>query len=252
MLARSLSRSLLVVSLLAVALASAVHANPIPVYCVDWGQSWDGISLQQVLDTAYGPGAINASQPLGGEFLYWQDSQIDALLIREVAGFQNTNLLGWYEEGLGQPQIDGVHSGVVFEGPISQGATRTVQLPGGVTRFGFYLNPNGTGNATNAPEPEKFFTAPGYNDIGPNGSGPLTGRCYLDVQCLIYDITALRGGTPTWVLAWEDLDAGGTITPGYSSSGTDNDYQDLVVEVQAIGVIPVVESSWGEVKALYR
>ena len=116
---------------------------------------------------------------------------------------------------------------------------------------GFYLNPNGVGNANNAPEPELFFSNPLYNDLGPDGSGPIRPFEIVDVQCLVFDITHLRDGVPTFVLAWEDLDYGGEITPSPDPAGTDNDFQDLVVEISALGVIPANVASWGSLKAIF-
>ena len=82
----------------------------------------------------------------------------------------------------------------------------------------------------------------------------MVGLCYFEFQADFSSCTssAVIFALPPLAQTPSERLSGGTITPGYSSSGTDNDYQDLVVEVQAIGVIPVVESSWGEVKALYR
>lgn len=226
---------------------------------VTFGNSWDGIPLQQILDDEYGVGAVDAATDYEGyragdaDPPYWVDAGLNGVLVREIAGFSSQNTLGWYEEDLvARPIIDDFGDGVVFDGSLEAGATAGITFPGGVTRFGFYLNPNGTGDSNHAPEPELFFTNRFHNDLGPDGSGPpphapLDG----DPQCLVYNVTHLNQGVPTYVLAWEDLDYGGPLTATYSG-GTDNDFNDLVIEVSADSPVPAVASSWGRVKALYE
>lgn len=227
---------------------------------VTFGNSWDHVPLQQILDVRYGIGAINVATDYEGhnagdaDPAYWQDIALNGLIVREVAGFANRNTLGWYAETLsGPPVLDGVDDGVVFDGPQSAGATASIMFPGGLTRFGFWLNPNGTqdGGAW-APEPEKFFTNRFYNDIGTNGSGATHAPFNGDPQCLVFNITHLCGGVPTFVLAWEDLDYGAPISASYSLTTTDNDFNDLVVEIQAISPVGVENTTWGSVKALFR
>lgn len=252
---RALFRSSLAISLMS-ALALTASAD----FPVLFGPtSWDGIPLQDVLDAEYGPGVIDAATDYEGYQVgdadppYWLDTGIDALIIRELAGYQNTNVLGWYAETLsGPPVIDGVDDGVIFTGPMSPGASAIVNFPGGVTQFGFYLNPNGSGDSGgNAPEPETFFTNRFYHDIGPNGGYLPHAPSDGDPQCLIYNLTDLNGGVPTFVLAWEDLDSGSVINPTYGNNFTDNDFQDLVVEIKAMSPVRTEESSWGQLKALY-
>jgi len=124
----------------------------------------------------------------------------------------------------------GVDDGIVFDGPSGAGSTVSITFASGVTRFGFYMNPNGAGD----------------------GGGAIHEPHDGDPQCLIYNITHLRGGVPTYVLAWEDLDYGSPVTPTYSWTARDNDFQDLVVEIQAISTVPIEQTTWGGVKALYR
>lgn len=227
---------------------------------VTWGTSWDARPLQEILDDEYGVGAIDAATQyegyLGGDADpgYWEDEGLTSFLIKEIAGHRNNNLLGWYEEDLsGPPIIDGIGDGIVFDGPAGAGTTVAITFDGGVTRFGFYMNPNGSGDGGgNAPEPELFFTNRFYNDEGPDGSGAIHAPYDGDPQCLIYNITHLRGGIPTYVLAWEDLDYGSPVTTSSSWTTTDNDFQDLVVEVQALSPVAVEQTTWGGVKALYR
>jgi len=57
---------------------------------------------------------------------------------------------------------------------------------------------------------------------------------------------------PTFVLAWEDLDYGASIAASYNWSKTDNDFNDLVIEIQALSPVGVETQSWGSVKSLFR
>jgi hypothetical protein len=229
-------------------------------FTVTFGSSWDDVPLQQILDEEYGFGVIDAATDYegylsgDGDPAYWVDTSLDGLMIREIAGHRHNNTLGWYAEDLsGPPVIDGVDDGVIFDGPSGPGNTTTVFFPDGMTQFGIYLNPNGAGDGGgNAPEPEIFFANRFYNDIGPDGTGALHEPRDGDPQVLIYNITHLNGGTPTYVLAWEDLDYGSPVSPTGNWYFTDNDFQDLVVEIQAVSPVPTETSTWGDLKALYR
>jgi len=239
--------------------ATLLLASPALAFDVEFGVSWDGVSLQEILDAEYGIGAIDVAteyegyHPADAVIPYWEDVMLGGVLVREIAGYSPHNILGWYEEDLStEPIIDGFGDGVVFSGNHQPGDIASIQFPGGMTRFGFYLNPNGTMDATNAPEPEKFYTNRFLNDVGPNGTADFHGPTDGDPQCLVYNITHLRDGVPTFVLAWEDLDYGSQISPSWSSTTTDNDYNDLVVEVSASSPVKTVASSFGQVKALYR
>ena len=238
-------------------LVALLLVSPALAFTVTFGTSWDGVSLQEVLDTEYGPGAIDVmtdyvgALPGDADPPYWEDLGLDGIIVREIAGYSPRNILGWYMETFSPPTIDGVDDGVIFTGPLGPGATESITFPSGVTTFGFYLNPNGDQDAINAPEPELFFVNRFYNDLGVSGGGavhlPLDG----DVQCLVYNISHLRNGVPTFVLAWEDLDYSGDITPSYCNTCTDNDYQDFVVEVSALAPVPVPCTSFGKIKALF-
>lgn len=241
-----------------VVVATLMFVSPSLAYDVEFGTSWDGVSLQDVLDAEYGPGVINATtdyigyNPGDPDPPYWEDMSVSGIIVREIAGYSPMNTLGWYEETFSAPVIDGIDDGVIFVGPAGVGATETVNFPSGVTTFGFYLNPNGTGDAINAPEPELFFANRFHNDLGVSGGGAVHLPADGDVQCLVYNISALRGGVPTFVLAWEDLDYSGTISPASCGTCTDNDYQDLVVEVSAMSPVPTTPNSFGKVKSLFR
>lgn len=246
----------IVVFLTAILLTAPIMASGFPV---TWGTSWDKVPLQEILDAEYGPGAIDAATQYEGYLAgdadpaYWEDVALNGLIIREIAGFRSDNTLGWHADDLsGPPVIDGIDDGVIFDGSRGQGAITTINFPGGLTQFGFYLNPNGTKDGGgNAPEPELFFANRFYNDLGASGGGSPHAPFDGDPQCLVYNITHLNDGNPTYVLAWEDLDYGGPVTPKYSWTSTDNDFQDLVVEIRAYSPVPTENTSWGSVKALF-
>lgn len=241
-------------------LAMLISPSLASAFDVTFGNSWDHVPLQQILDARYGIGAIDVATAYEGhnggdaDPAYWQDIGVNGLIVREIAGFSNRNTLGWYAETLsGAPVINGVGDGVVFSGPLGAGATVSIAFPSGLTRFGFYLNPNGTQDGgAHALEPELFFTNRFYNDSGTGGGGAPHAPFSHDPQCLVFNITRLNGGVPTFVLAWEDLDYGASITPTYSWSTTDNDFNDLVVEIQASSPVGVENATWGSVKALFR
>jgi hypothetical protein len=223
---------------------------------VVFGTSWDAPanSLQNIVDARYGAGNINVTTDYIGHDVGdpdpfgWQDLQFDALLIREVAGNANNNVVGWYKETGSMPAIDGVDDGVVFNGPAGAGATYMLSFPV-ATAFGFYMNPNGPGGAINAPEPELFFTNRRYNDAGPSGAGAIHAPSGGDVQALVFDVSAYTAPN-TWLVCFEDLDSGANPAP--CCTPTDNDFNDFVFEVTALGVTPVKAQTMGGLKALYR
>jgi len=227
---------------------------------VTFGTSWDNIPLQQILDQQYGVGVINVAtdyeghNPGDADPPYWEDLTLNGVIIREIAGFKDRNTLGWYAETLqSAPVIDGIDDGIVFDGAMGSGQSATITFPGGVTRFGFYLNPNGDqAGGGYAPEPELFFTNRFYNDIGPSGAGATHAPFNGDPQCLVFNVSHLYGGLPTYVLAWEDLDYGAPIMPYYGWMYTDNDYNDMVVVIQAMSPVATENQTWGSVKALFR
>ena len=221
-----------------------------------FGQSWDGIPLQTILDQRYGAARVSASLSYSGTHAgdpdpwFWVADGFSALLVREVAGNANRNILGWYAEtdGAYRPTIDGVDDGVVFYGPDVAGAMAIVRFDRPHKKFGFYLNPNGTGDAINAPEPELFFTNRRYNDLGPNGTAvhaPFDG----DVQAIVYDVSNLTQPN-TWLVCFEDLDSG--AMPGPCCATTDNDFNDFVFEVTALGPTLNGPLSLGALKVRYR
>ncbi len=243
----------------ALVLGLSLSAAPALAFEVVFGTSWDAIPLQTILDAEYGVGAIDATTgyegylPGDAVIPYWEDQFVDGILVREIAGYANKNILGWYVETLGStpPSIDGIDDGVIFDGPMGPGATATLSFST-VTRFGLYLDPNGIQSGVNTPQGEFLFTNRFYNDIGEDGTithhGPYDG----DPQALIYNITHLRQGIPTFVIAWEDLDYGSMISPTWVDGMTDNDFNDLVIEISASSPVPVESVSWSQVKGLYQ
>ncbi|HYM82413.1 MAG TPA: DUF4114 domain-containing protein [Candidatus Limnocylindria bacterium] len=242
---------------LVAALAAATLSTPAAAQVpVSFGTSWDGPqTLQTIVDNRYGAGRITITNDYLGANIgepdpwFWVDQQFSALMIREVAGNANHNVLGWYIEGDLPPVIDGVDDGVVFDGPAGQGAMTVISFDHPNRKFGFYLNPNGPNSVENAPDPELFFTNRLYNDIGPDGSGALHAPTNGDVQALIFDISAWTQPN-TWLVCFEDLDSG--AVPSACCSGTDNDFNDLVFEVTAFGATPVEMVTFGSLKARYR
>lgn len=237
------------------------RAGAVPVV---FGASWDGPDneLQKIVDSQYGVGHINVQTDYEGanpgepDPWFWSDDHFSALMIREIAGNANHNVLGWYLEpdGGSKPVIDGVDDGVVFDGPAGTGATAVVNFSQPAQKFGFYLDPNGSGDATNAPQPELFFTNRGFNDEGPDGSGALHHPFGGDIQALVYNVSAWTQPN-TWLVCFEDLDSG--ADPGPCCDATDNDFNDLVFEVQAFGpsssgATPVLSMSFGALKVKYR
>jgi len=226
---------------------------------VVFGTSWDGPgqSLQAILDGIYGAGQIDVAtdylgaKPGDPDPWFWIDNQFTSLLVREVAGNADYNQVGWYEETGSLPVLanDGVHDGMVFDGPAGAGAATVVVFQNPMTRFGFYLDPNGPGDAVNAPQPEKFYTNRLLNDRGLDGSTALHAPWNGDVQALVFDISRFTKPN-TWLVCWEDLDSG--AVPGANgASQTDNDFQDLVMEVTALGATPARAMSFGALKARY-
>jgi len=237
---------------------SAPPAQAVGPMTVVFGTSWDAPSgsLQNIVDSYLGsPGLVNVTTDFVGagvgepDVFFWIDDDFPALLVREVAGYQNVNTLGWYKETGAQPVIDGVDDGVVFAGAVSAGGAAVITFPGGIQNFGFYLNPNGTGSSQNAPEPEHFFTNRLFNDLGPSGAGAIHAPFDGDVQAIVFDVSPWKG-EGTYLVCFEDLDYGANPAP--CCTGTDNDYNDLVFEVRTLGSTPAEKISFGGLKARYR
>ena len=240
---------------ISVAVTSPVQA--VAPVAVTFGTTWDApwYSLQNIVDGYLGvPGAIDVTTAYIGHNAgeidpwFWVDNRFSALLVTEVAGNANNNVLGWYKETDSMPTIDGVDDGIIFNGADGSGASAIVTFAG-TTKFGFYMNPNGPLSAGNAPEPELFFTNRFYNDLGPDGSGALHAPFDGDVQAVVYDVSQWKGAN-TWLVCFEDLDSGAPVTS--CCSGVDNDFNDLVFEVKAFGATPTQALTFGRLKAMYK
>jgi hypothetical protein len=238
--------------------AGVLFATPVLAQVnVVFGTTWDGPTntLQGILDARYGAGNIDVVNDYIGKAgsdpdpFTWSGLSFNSLLIREVAGHANNNILGWYKETGAAPVIDGTDDGVVFNGPQSAGALTMVTLGPGNTPFGFYINPNGPNSSTNAPEPELFFTNRLFNDRGPDGTGAVHVPTDGDVQAIVFDVSAWTQPN-TWVVCFEDLDSGPNPTP--CCSQTDNDFNDLVFEVTVARAVGVQELAISALKSLYR
>jgi hypothetical protein len=244
--------ALAVLFLIALTSTSAFAAFP-----VVFGTTWDGPGndLQSIVDARYGPGLIDVTTDYIGadagdpDPWYWVDAGFTAFIVSEVAGNANQNVVGWYQETGVAPVIDGVNDGVVFTGPANPSNPAVFVPLGGVVNFGFYMNPNGPGGSINAPEPELFFTNRTYNDLGPSGAGAIHAPFDGDVQALVYDISAFTAPN-TWLVCFEDLDSGADPAP--CCDPTDNDFNDFVFEVTAVGVTPVTPLTFGAIKTRYR
>jgi hypothetical protein len=240
-----------------VAFCVAVPAQA--VVTVVWGESWEGPtkSLQALVNCRYGTGKINVKTDYLGakdgdpDPWFWLGEQLSALRVREVAGYANDSQVGWYQEKGSYPVLrnDGVDDGLLFDGLKGTGATAIVDFSKPMTRFGFYMNPNGPRDATNAPEPEKFYTNRTYNDAGPDGTGALHEPSGGDVQVLVYDISRFKGAN-TWLVCFEDRDSGATPGP-LGMAQTDNDFDDFVFEVTAYGATPVQPLTFGALRSKY-
>ena len=207
----------LALAALAAALLPAIASAQVTVV---FGTSWDGASnsLQNIVNNLYGAGKINVANDYIGHNVgqldpfVWQDMNFDALILREVAGNANTNYVGWYKEIGTMPVIDGIDDGVVFTGPNGPGTSKFVFFSS-PTKFGFFMNPNGIYGATNAPEPEKFYTNRKFNDRGPNGTAAIHAPFDGDVQALVYDLSGILHKANVWLVCFEDLDSGANPGP---------------------------------------
>jgi hypothetical protein len=218
-----------------VALPASVAAFP-----VTWGTSWDGPGndLQSLVDAYLGTNAINVALDYIGhdtsdpDPYYWRIGGFSSYMVREIAGNADSNVFGWYRRPAAgaQPVINGVDDGVIFPGPAGEGSTYTLDLLalyGSPVQIGFYL----AAPAYSYAPSETFFSDRRYNDLGWGGvalHAPYDG----DPQMLAYDLSSIRG-YESYLLAWEDRDTGGLI-----QYQTDNDFNDMIVEITPTPAIP--------------
>ncbi|MFI5372333.1 MAG: hypothetical protein ACHQ52_12315 [Candidatus Eisenbacteria bacterium] len=252
----ALRRGLLGLLLVCGSSGIASAASPVPVV---FGTSWDGPGndLQSIVDARYGPGLIDVQHDYMGAHAadpdpwFWVGDNVSALFLRAIAGNASRNVLGWYiePETFALPGIDGVDDGVVWSGAPPPNTSKIVTFDHPARKFGFYLDPNGPADAPNAPQPERFYTNRFYNDIGPDGSGAVHPPLDGDVQALVFDVSRFTQPN-TWLVCFEDLDSGPNPTP--CCTGTDNDFNDLIFEVHALGATPTALVSFGALKLRYR
>jgi hypothetical protein len=240
-------------------LLSSTTANAAPPAPATFGVSWDGAAndLQHIVDVYTGvPGAINVTTDYMGAHdgdldpWFWIGTNVPALLVTEVAANKDLNTLGWYLENGGDPRVGFVPGGVVFSGPQGNGATTVITFPSGVAKFGFSLDTHHLVNTATGTANEVFYTNRHFNDAGPFGQGALRAPLDGDVQALVFDVSQWKGKPNTWLVCFEDLDAGQAIQP--CCTGTDDDYNDFVFEISALGATPTTTLSFGALKALYR
>jgi hypothetical protein len=250
-------RAVLAVDVLALALAAspALATPPVPI---TFGTSWDGPAneLQVVVDRYLGvPGAIDVHADYIGahagdlDAWFWVGNSLPVLMITEIAGNANVNELGWYRETGAKPLIDGVDDGIVFTGSKGAGANAIVAFPAGVTRFGFFLDPHRTFTTPAGMAKEMFFTNRLYNDPGFHGAGATHAPYGGDAQAIVFDVSRWKGPN-TYLVCFEDLDAGLPVQA--CCSGTDDDFNDMVFQVRALGATPVNVLTFGALKARYR
>jgi hypothetical protein len=115
---------------------------------------------------------------------------------------------------------------------------------------------------------KKFFTNRKLNDCGPDGRGAVHAPFDGDVQALVFDVSRWAG-TDTWLVCFEDRDSGATPdreVVGADSDddeerdgdarrrcrASDNDYDDVILEVGAEGATPARALTFGALKLIYR
>ena len=254
-LLRTAVLGVIVYTLMLVPTLAVASGPPAPA---TFGVSWDGPSndLQHIVDAYVGvPGAINVQTDYMGAHIgdldpwFWVGKSVPALLITEVAGNKDTNELGWYIENGAPPTLAGVSDGVVFTGPQGAGTQTVVIFPSNMTKFGFYLDTHTMISTPTGTHDRVFYTNHRFNDQGLNGTGASRAPWDGDVQALVFDVSRWKGPN-MWLVCFEDLDAGGPITP--CCSGTDDDYNDFVFQVAALGATPTTQLTFGALKARYR
>jgi len=176
--------------------------------------SWDGAgkNLNDYF-AAWGVGQdVNTDQLAGDE--YWDDkiaSGSSAMLVLEVAGHAPLNSFGIFQD------LGGITRTELFSGPDAAGSSQAIAAPTGA--FGFYLGYQGT----------YFYSDPtlnGGDDQMVSYQGPGTGTTIsTGVGNLVWDANS-------YLIAWEDL--------AYSAgpSGTDNDFNDMVLMLRVRQGVP--------------
>ena len=196
-----------------------------------YGSSSDGSSkeLWRVLaDAGYASLAndikldVNGGAPSSNYHVYknpfWQFNYgYDATIVDEVAGYAPRNQFGWYEDS--KPG----NMGKLFSGPDSDGATADFSNP---NRIGFWLNPNGVAGSY-------YFTDTALN----GGSSTISSLSSSNgtLQAIAFYLGDY-GYANEYLVCFEDLKYG---------SGSDKDFQDMIVKVRASTPEPATMSLLG-------
>ena len=246
---------LILLSLLLGTIASApAHAGVPPLYVEFGPSSWDGpdYTLQKIVDAQFGPGKIDVQHDYVGAHQgdlttwFWVGSHINALMITEIAGNRDHNVLGWYKELGGKPALDGINDGVVFSGLQSNGASNVVTLSNdnnARVKFGFYLD---TSDGHPSDAQPVFYTNRTFNTLA-TSHAPYGGN----VQALVYDVSSVINVPNSWLVCFEDRNTGLPTSATYDPTKNDNDYNDLVFIVTALGATPNATLSFGQLKTRY-
>ena len=138
---------------------------------------------------------------------------------------------------------------MVFTGHESGGSDAIINFPSGLSKFGFYLNTHQQVGTPSGKKNQIFFTNRMLNDAGPFGYSATHAPYDGDVQALVFDVSQWKGAN-TWLVCFEDTDSGLPVQA--CCSGTDNDFNDMVFQVTALGATPVRSLTFGALKAQYR
>ena len=246
---------LLLLALFPLAPRTVLAASPVAIVS---GPSWDGPEgeLQHIVDGYLGvPGALNVNTDFVGAHAgdidpwFWVGSGGPVLLVTAIAANKDFNALGWYVETGTAPVIDGIDDGEIFSGTGTTGASAILAFPGSRTKFGFYLDTHQLVTTPTGTREQIFCTNRKFNDVGPSGFAPTHAPFDGDVQAKVFDVSAWKG-TDTWLICFEDRDSGLPMTP--CCAGTDNDFNDLVFQIKAMGATPAQKLTFGGLKARYH
>ncbi len=263
------ARRVCIVMCAAVGFAFPAHAQ-VPVV---FGEHID--RLQKLVDHLYGRGNIHVTtdyigaRPGDPDPWFWVGRGFAGVLIRDHTDGAKRDVVCWYAEDGSEPIFPG--NGIVFRDHGRRDATAVIVFPHPETRFGFLLDPHperehGRGEC----EPELFFTNRRWNDPGADGLRTKHDRFSGDMRALVFDVS--RWSSPnTWLVCFEDHDAGRRgegpcvedgpgdtpdpvaerlVGPGHPHA--DNDFADVVFEIQALRATPITPVSFGALKLRYR
>jgi hypothetical protein len=240
--------------------ALAVTATPEAYAACTFGSSSEP-SLQAVFNDMFGaanaPSTVSDCVAEPGDAL-WKtvDSVGSATILVEIAGNANGNMLGIYDSSNVSNSLQ------LFSGPASSGSRAYITITGspgnyvvtvdsfttagnssvtatfGSSVFGFYLNQPASAGG------QRFYSDSSLNP-GING-GPVKDYMYayqgngaIFQNSSIYAPAIVKGTqfrTTDNILAWEDL-----------SSGSDRDYQDMIVllrDIVPVSPVPLPGTAW--------